>query len=111
MSRLDDFVDNPRKACWSRVILDSGEPIWISIAQTGVLIKRSKLGLFGATLFRESEILKCADVGDALHREFDDCTVPDGMTNPALRVFTQAALNSKSTLELCGKLDKARHNR
>jgi hypothetical protein len=35
--------------------MDNGDPCWISIANTGVLVKKSKLGLLGEKLYSSEE--------------------------------------------------------
>ena len=99
MSSMIDYVDIPGKACWSSVLLDSGEPVWISIAQNGIMVKQSRLGILGTKLFHETNMSRCVDVADALHRMIDFYTTPDGLQNPVLRVFTQTALNSRTSKE------------
>lgn len=108
MSSMIDFVDIPGKACWSSVLLDSGEPIWISIVQNGILVKQSRLGILGTKLFNETNMSRCVDVADALHRIVDNYTTPDGMQNPVLRVFTQTALNSRSAQDFCTFVNNAK---
>lgn len=66
MGRVVRFADN-QSQCWSRVDLDNGEPVWISVAQTGIVIKKSRLGLMGATLYyAERDIPKITRTVEAL---------------------------------------------
>ena len=111
MGRLIRFVDSPNGACWSRVDIESGEPVWISIAQNGVLVKRSRLGLFGAKLYEEQDIHKCVDVGRVLNAQIVEYSTPSGMTNLMLRAFTQVALEAASAADFCARIGKARHTR
>lgn len=108
MSKLIAYKDND-KQCWSRINLSSGEPVWISIAQTGVLIKRSRLGIRGAILFDENEIIACGDIARSLNEQIDQYNLPDQISNAVLKAFTQTALDSGSATELCSKLSKARN--
>ena len=103
-----DFVDIPGKACWSSVLLDSGEPIWISIAQNGIMVKQSRLGILGTKLFHETNMSRCVDVADALHRMIDSYTTPDGLQNPVFRVFTQTALNSRTSKDFATFVSNAK---
>ena len=108
MSSMIDYVDIPGKACWSSVLLDSGEPIWISIAQNGIMVKQSRLGILGTKLFHETNMSRCVDVADALHRMIDFYTTPDGLQNPVLRVFTQTALNSRTSKDFATFVSNAK---
>ncbi len=49
MGKLVIYMDD-KTHCWSRVDLENGDPVWIIVAQTGVVVKKSRLGLMGATL-------------------------------------------------------------
>lgn len=100
MGKLLRFADDS-KGCWARVDLQSGEPIWISIARTGVLIKVSRLGLFGAKLFEESDLSKIALIcQDLSERDSRAVPLPGNMTNPVLRLMTSLALQASSAADL-----------
>ena len=130
MSAILDFVDREGGARFSAVQLDSGEPVWISIARTGVLIKQSRIGLFGAVLFQDSIdarrigktiyieftgdarannalARRCSDLADNLERQFKTYTIPSGIRHFLLRALTQTALNSKSSIELIDTITQA----
>lgn len=49
MAHLVRYVDN-NVACWCRIDLDNGDPIWISVAKEGVVAKRPGMGLTGKKL-------------------------------------------------------------
>jgi hypothetical protein len=51
MAKLIKFMDG-KLSCWSRVDLDNGEPIWISVAHSGVLVKKSKWGILGEKIYQ-----------------------------------------------------------
>jgi len=68
MASLVRFGDSAHQ-CWSRVDLDSGEPIFISLAQGKIVVKRSNIGLMGPKLFQESETGKLARINHQLRRE------------------------------------------
>jgi len=106
MGKILRFKDT-RFACWSRVNLDNGDPIYISIARQGILVKGSKLGFAGAILFKERNIYKAAAAAQKLDSEIDEYATPPNMSNAALKAFTQAAIDSKSAAELCIKLNTA----
>ena len=115
MGKIMGYLDS-KISCWSRVELSNGDPIFISVAQAGVLVKKSKLGIMGAKLYNETNVYKAAMTAKSLHAQItlsDDPSatqgyaLPSDMTNPVLRAFTQAALNSKSAAELSVRLNEA----
>jgi len=92
--------------CWARLDLANGDPIYISVARSGVVIKRSNFGLFGQELYRSNihgAILKA----QAIDAETENYSTPEDMTNPALRAFTQASLDARSAAELASRLNGA----
>jgi len=98
--------DNGR-TCSANVKLDSGEPCFISIAQTGVLVKRSRLGIMGAVLYNESVVYKNAMTAKALRYLYPARRTPAGITNAALVEFTNAALHCSSAIEVTNVLNGA----
>ena len=76
--------------------MDNGAPCWIGIAQTGVLVKKSKIGLFGTKLYEEKDLLWAAKAAMALHEVFSDDLTPAEMRNPVLTAFTNAVLHCSS---------------
>jgi hypothetical protein len=106
MGNMVRFADSDRQR-WSRVNLENGDPIWISVAQSGVVVKRSNLGFMGPKLYSESDVYKVAMTAQALDAEIATYTVPTSMTNPILRVFTQVALAANSAAELSIHLNRA----
>ena len=83
MAEMRNFSDNGR-TCYANVKLDSGEPCVISIAQTGVLVKRSRLGIMGAVLYDESVVYKNAMTAKALRYLYPARRTPAGITNAAV---------------------------
>lgn len=93
MATLVRFVDNGSLGCWSRVDMDSGENCYISVARTGLLIKESKLGIFGRTVFRVDDVDDLARLCISLSEvQYEDLT-PRTMTNPVLKVITNEILH------------------
>ena len=93
MATLVRFVDNGSLGCWSRVDMDSGENCYISVARTGLLIKESKLGIFGRVVFRVDDIDDLARLAMSLSEvQYEDLT-PPSMTNPVLKVITNEILH------------------
>ncbi len=108
MGKLVRYMDEGEAGCWSRVDLENGDPVWISVAQTGVVVKKSRLGLMGATLYKESNLYVVAETAQALDAQSGEYLTPKGMVNLVLRAFTQAALECTSAAQLAARLNKAR---
>ncbi len=106
MGKLIRYLDG-KTGCWSRVNLVNGYPIWISVPQTGVMVKKSRMGLMGAKLYNETNVYNAAKTAQALDKEIGQYTTPTEMTNPVLRAFTQVALECKSAAELSVRLNRA----
>jgi hypothetical protein len=87
--------------------MDNGDPVFVSVAQTGVLVKKSKLGLCGPKLYESRTIHDAASTAQALHALFPDYVGPEGMTNAALRAFVNGALHCATTAEVTQLLNTA----
>ena len=98
MAKVDVFRDN-KKACWSEVLTKNGERIFISVAGTDILIKKKGIVFNGRTLF-SSDINKTSKVIIQLRKMFDEEFVPNEMTNPALRAFSNVAVLSEGADDL-----------
>lgn len=106
MGKLIGYSDS-KTTCWSRIELLNGDSIFISVAQAGVLVKKSKLGIMGAKLFNESNVYKAAMTAKSLNSQIAEYSIPSDMTNPVLRAFTQACLECKSAVEVSVRLNEA----
>jgi hypothetical protein len=95
MSKLIAFRDTSIE-CWARVDLPDGSPLFISIAKTGVTIRKSKSGLFGPKLYEETVLHRIGEFGVKLRLLIaDDPELPGAMLSPVLRGYTQIAMHSK----------------
>jgi hypothetical protein len=109
MAKLLKFKDG-KFVCWSRVDLDNGEPIWISVARTGVVVKKSISGLLGENLYnanayeanRTVVALCTIYLHEGIPEEYD---LLNNMTNPLLRAFTLEAMVSGSASQLSTRLN------
>src|SRR5689334_2011333 len=90
------FGDSKTRGCGATVMLASGEPCLLSIAQSGISVKKSRHGLFGATLYNEKNVYTNAQRTGALAYLFPDKLFPNGVTNPNLRAFFNAILHCQS---------------
>lgn len=101
--------DDSATGCWSRVDLESGEPIWISVARTGIVVKVSRLGFLGAKLFAESDLSKLALICKDLAEGSDEAPqLPTDMKNLVLRLMTSTALQSPNAAALGAKFASSR---
>jgi hypothetical protein len=106
MSRLHSFKDS-KGGCYANIRLDNGDPVFISVAQSGVVVKRSKLGFFGPQLYQSRTLYDAGATAHALHVLFPDYAGPDEISNAALRSFTNAVLHCSTTAEVANVLNTA----
>lgn len=106
LTKLRQFKDD-KSGCWASVVLASKEPCWISVAQTGVIVKRSVLGLLGPKLYHESDVYRAAMTAKALAYLLPTRLLPDGFSNPVLSAFTNAALHTATAAEVSRLLNEA----
>ena len=107
MPELARFVDDNRTGCWAIVRMDNGDPCWIGIAQTGILVKKSRTGLFGAKLYEEKNVYKAVRTAGILNLTYSDDLTPDTMRNPVLKAITNAVLHCRSLAEVVRVLNEA----
>jgi hypothetical protein len=106
MAEMQNFSDG-KHTCYANVQLDSGDPCYISVAQTGVIVKKSRIGLFGAALYKESVVYKAAMTAKALDHLYPNSRTPPGLNNPVLKAFTNAVLHCSSPTEVTLVLNQA----
>jgi hypothetical protein len=51
MTEFVRFLDADKKPRWANIRMDYRAPCWVGIAQTGVLVKKSKIGMFATKLY------------------------------------------------------------
>jgi hypothetical protein len=107
MPRLLFFSDSSVAGCGATIRLDSGEPCLVSCAQTGVRVKKSRLGFFGPVLYNEKNTYQAASTAKALSVLFPNSLLPPGFTNPVLRAFTNAILHCSTCAEVATTLNQA----
>ena len=110
MAYLKAYRDT-KGQCWANLRMENNDPIWIGAAQTGVSVKKSKLGLFGAKLFISRDIIHASRVAQNLDDRFEDVKLPEDcdITNPVLEAFVKVSIASKTVLELCSNIGSADH--
>jgi hypothetical protein len=87
--------------------MDNGDPVFIRVEQTGVVVKRSISGLMGRKLYESETVNEAATTAKALARLFPKYVTPPWITNPVLRSFINAALHCSSAAEVTDVLNTA----
>lgn len=100
MTKLVRFLDNGAKGTWANIRMDNGDPCWIGIAQTGILVKKSKVGLFGRKIYEEKDVYKCAEKAKELHERYPDNLTPDDMIDPVLKSISNSVLHCNDLVEV-----------
>jgi hypothetical protein len=100
-------MDNDRRGRWANIVMDNGDPCWIGIAQTGVLVRKSRVGLFGAKLYEEKNVYKAAKTAQALDALYPSKLTPSSMSNPVLAAFVNSVLHCRDLAETTRILNEA----
>lgn len=103
--------------CGATIKLDSGEVVYVSIAQIGVLVrhwdtsggfvKTILSNIFGPKLYNESNVYKNAETARALSIMYPDHAPELQFTNPVLATFSNAIWHCASAAEVCVVLNEA----
>jgi hypothetical protein len=101
------YADSLSRGCGANVRFKNGEPCMLSIAQSGILVKKSRLGLLGAVLYNEKNVYINAQRTGALAYLFPDKRFPAEIESPILRAFLNAILHCRSAAEVCRVLNEA----
>lgn len=106
MTKILNFKDN-NSQCWVTIRMENGDPIWVSVAQTGVIVKKTKIGLFGPKLFVSEDIYEAVRVASDLNDEFKTDLVPHDvlLTNPVLKSFVNAILHFDTVAQATVRLN------
>ena len=108
MATIRHFADSRAKGVGATVRLPSGEPCFLSIAQSSVLVKKSRFGFLGSVLYREPDPYKSARTAMALAYLYPDDKTPANITtNTVLRSFFNALLHCENAAEVCVTLNEA----
>ena len=107
MTTLTRFMDHDRRGRWANLIMDNGDPCWIGIAQTGVLVKKSRVGILGAKLYDQKNLYEAAKTARALASLYPDNLTPAEMLNPVLVAFVNAVLHCRDLAEVARVLNEA----
>jgi hypothetical protein len=102
--------------CGATIELESGEVVYVSIALTGVLVRKwdMKGGLikslfsnfFGPKLYNERSVYKNAQTALALSLMYPEQAEPLHFKNPVLAAFSNAIWHCRSASEVCVVLNE-----
>jgi len=106
MTTLGRFLDDDRKGRWANVRMDNGDPCWVGIAQRGVLVKKSKIGLFGAKIYEEKNTRKAANTALVLNNLYPRDLTPAEMLSPVLKSIVNAILHCNNLVEVTKTLNE-----
>ena len=106
MSGIYSFRDKGLE-CYANVRMDNGDPVFIRVAQTGVVVKKSISGLMGLKLYRSQTMYEAAKTAKALAQLFPKYATPPWIINPVLRSFINAALHCSSAAEVIDVFNNA----
>jgi hypothetical protein len=103
--------------CGATIELDNGEVVYVSIAQTGVLVRRWYMNggliksllsnFFGPKLYNESSVYKNSKTARALSLMYSEQAPPLCFKNPVLAAFANAIWHCASAAEVCAILNEA----
>ena len=105
MTSILHFSEKAR--CRATFMLDSGEPCVLSVAQTGVRVRKSRYGFMGPILYDEKNVYLAAKTGMTLDALFPERKVPIPIANPVLGAFANAIWHCASAAEVARTLNKA----
>lgn len=100
MTTLLRFLDNDRTGRCANIRMDNGDPCWIGITQSGVLVKTSKISLSRAKLFDESNVYRLAKTARSLNEKYEDDLTPQELWNPVLKALVNTILHCSSLAEV-----------
>jgi hypothetical protein len=103
--------------CGATIELDNGEVVYVSIAQTGVSVRRWDMNggliksllsnFFGPKLYNEGSVYKNAQTARALSLIYPEQATPLCFKNPVLAAFANAIWHCSSAAEVCAVFNEA----
>ncbi|MDP3052927.1 MAG: hypothetical protein Q8N22_03190 [bacterium] len=106
-AKLIAYADVEGKACWARFRMPNNDPCWLSVAQGGIVVKKSIIGLFGAELYKETNVYYVGNTAKALSERYSDNLTPTNMRNPVLKAFSNTILHCSDLPEVVHILNSA----
>ncbi len=74
----------------------NGDPCFISVSQSGIVVKKSRWGIVGMKLYQNKNLHECADFAKALSYLFPENRLPDAVQNPILSAVINAILHCEN---------------
>ena len=103
MTSIHSYKDTSGQ-CWANIRMPNGEPVWISVANTGVIVKNSRLGILGKKLFEggRKDPKHFATVMINLQKKFPNNLIPAecDITSTVLKTFVNVCLHCSSLSEI-----------
>ena len=103
--------------CGATIRLDSGEVVYVSIAQTSVLVRHWDMSgglvktflsnFFGPKLYKDGSIYRNGQTARALSMKFPEQTPELRFNNPVLAAFSNAIWHCASAAQVCVVLNEA----
>jgi hypothetical protein len=104
MTKIKNFL-NGKAGVWASIEMSSSEPCYISIAQSGIIVKKSKLGILGAKIYSETKVPNIVQTAQLLDQIFPNKITPSKMTHPVLIAFTNTVLHCNNLAETAAVLN------
>ena len=97
--------------CGATIELDSKEVVYVSIAQSGVIVRlRDMHGGFFKSLYNEKNVYKNVQTGMQLKLKFPQQPPELNFNNPVLSAFSNAIWNCASAARVAAVLNEAATN-
>jgi hypothetical protein len=106
MATLFSFQDGDRGLA-SVIRMDNGDPVHITVSSTGVVVRRSRLGLLGPKLYESTSYTEAESTARGLHELYDRQLTPPGLNDPILKAFTKAVLHCSTVDDVADILSSA----
>ena len=108
MTELNHYQDGSG-SCYANIRMENGDPVFISIAQSGVIIKKSLFGLFGPKLFVSKDVYEAATTARKLDEMLNDDILPKGfhVNNVVLKSYVKACMKCKTVGEITLLINEA----
>ena len=106
MATLFSFVDGDRGSA-SVVRMDNGDPIRITVTSSGVIVRKSRLGILRPKLYEATSYDEAESTAQDLRQLYDRQLTPPGLNDPVLKAFTKAVLHCSTVDDVSDILDTA----
>ena len=91
---------NGRPGFGATVKMESGETYSVSFAHNGVLVKKTRFGIFGPKIYEVEDFGEMVEMVEKLNDLFPENKLPVEFENPIIRAFANAIWQSYSCSQL-----------